>query len=356
MRKWAPRLALLAVSLLLCEAALQCGFRLIRHYWLFGMEPGSPEGMFVSHPYLVMTPKRGAVRRNGSITISHSASGWRGPDLLNPKRRKRIVVLGGSSTYCTGVDDADTFPAQLQRQLGDNYEVINLGVPGYSSVEHLIQTALWFSEIQPDIAIYYMGWNDARNMHLRGLKADYSDFQGPSQLDNLGQQRSWWAQHFALVRLGVTVTRLVRDAILRTPAYQKRYPNVPIAPTETAWTPRVEDRPLQLYRRNVNELVHLCKGQGVTPLFVPQLVNPAALTHETSYGWLPFVRDKDLPALVDAYNRAMLDVAQADGVSVVTEVRPEAFQPGDFLDYGHFSPSGTRKMAVILEKQIRNLH
>ena len=89
---------------------------------------------------------------------------------------------------------------------------------------------------------------------------------------------------------------------------------------------------------------------------MPQLANRAALTNDTAYGWLPFVRDKDLPALLDAYSRALIEVAQSNGVSAVTQVRQDEFQPSDFIDNAHFSPSGCQKMAVILEKQIRNLH
>src|SRR3989442_2926521 len=99
MGRLTPRLALLAVTLLFCETSLQVGYRLVRHRWLFSTEPDDPGGMFVPHPYLVATPKPYAVRRNGNITISHNASGWRGRDLLQPKTRTRIVVLGASSTY-----------------------------------------------------------------------------------------------------------------------------------------------------------------------------------------------------------------------------------------------------------------
>ena len=33
----------------------------------------------------------------------------------------------------------------------------------------MIQTALLFSDVQPDIAVYYLGWNDARVQHVKAL-------------------------------------------------------------------------------------------------------------------------------------------------------------------------------------------
>jgi len=50
----------------------------------------------------------------------------------------RIVCLGDSTTFGTGSNDDETYPAQLQNILrrrypGRNVEVINAGIPGYSS-------------------------------------------------------------------------------------------------------------------------------------------------------------------------------------------------------------------------------
>jgi hypothetical protein len=45
----------------------------------------------------------------------------------------------------------------LEKELGPGYEVINLGVPGYSTVENLIQTALILPSLNPDVAIFLCG-------------------------------------------------------------------------------------------------------------------------------------------------------------------------------------------------------
>src|SRR5207248_966092 len=101
------------------------------------------------------------------------------PEVSRAKPRLRMVTLGGSSTYCTLVSDDETWPHYLGKHR--SCEVINLGLPGYTSLENLIQANLWFSELKPDIAVLYGGWNDLRNAHVLGLKPDYSDFHGPSQ-------------------------------------------------------------------------------------------------------------------------------------------------------------------------------
>ena len=78
----------------------------------------------------------------------------------------RIAILGGSTTYDTGVrDDAETFPARLQELLNAGatappYRVINAGVPGYTSWESLIHLQLRILELEPDIVIVHHATND----------------------------------------------------------------------------------------------------------------------------------------------------------------------------------------------------
>ena len=85
--------------------------------------------------------------------------GLRGPD-IGAKTRPRLLMLGNSCTFGWGVNDDQTFSAQLQRLLGNEYEIINGGVPGYSSY----QGRLFFEDdlikLQPDVVFIMFSWND----------------------------------------------------------------------------------------------------------------------------------------------------------------------------------------------------
>lgn len=59
----------------------------------------------------------------------------------------RTICLGDSFTLGYGVDDADTFPHQLQRLAGDGHEVVNMGQGGYS----VGQCYLWLKRLGPDL-------------------------------------------------------------------------------------------------------------------------------------------------------------------------------------------------------------
>lgn len=93
---------------------------------------------------------------------------WRGrPAFPAPPGTRRVVVLGDSCVYGVGVETADTLPERLARALAERghgpagVQVLNLGVPGYSShqVARVLEWAL--EELEPVAAVFYTSaWND----------------------------------------------------------------------------------------------------------------------------------------------------------------------------------------------------
>ncbi len=97
----------------------------------------------------------------------HDALGYRGGAVQIPKPAGtfRIVALGGSTTYGTSVTAAESYPAQLQQVLRDDYgyanvEVVNAGVAGYTTFQTFVNLAYRVTELQPDLVIIYHAGND----------------------------------------------------------------------------------------------------------------------------------------------------------------------------------------------------
>ncbi len=81
-----------------------------------------------------------------------------------------IVAVGDSLTAGLGVEQQDSYPAQLQRRLeaqGLHYRVINSGVSGETSSGTLSRLN-WILSLNPDIVILETGANDG----LRGVDPD----------------------------------------------------------------------------------------------------------------------------------------------------------------------------------------
>ena len=122
----------------------------------------------------------------------------------------------------------------------------------------------------------------------------------------------------------------------------------PARPTGAAFTDDIDARALALYRRNLTNILALCKASGIRPILIPHYLNEAALTAETNYGWIPYVRDKDLPRMIESFNRVLLDVAGDNGDMALDFVHETAFDPTNFADQGHFNSRGSRKFAELV--------
>lgn len=105
---------------------------------------------------------------NLGAQVRHNALGLRGPDrpLHKPAGLHRVVVLGDSSIYGHGVAEQDTFVQLLESALKNRVpqgalEVINAGVPAYSSLQSLRQLSTLIAPMQPDIVIIANLWSDS---------------------------------------------------------------------------------------------------------------------------------------------------------------------------------------------------
>jgi len=115
-----------------------------------------------------------------------------------PENTIRIFIIGGSTTYGSGVLDDETFPHYLQTmfdnsELNFDVEVINSGIMGLiSRGESGLIKDKWIN-YEPDIFIVFDGWNDMR-AQLQGNKPVASPTlwkQRWMEICDLGKQRDF---------------------------------------------------------------------------------------------------------------------------------------------------------------------
>jgi len=112
---------------------------------------------------------------------SLNSYGFRGPDFSKSKLPNtfRIAMLGDSRTFGFGIEKQDrTFAAKLSRFLnkqrtGVHYEVLNLGVIGYSSYQGRILSTTFVRHLSPDLLIVWYGFNDMLYFHLTDREASH---------------------------------------------------------------------------------------------------------------------------------------------------------------------------------------
>ncbi|MGI9076468.1 MAG: SGNH/GDSL hydrolase family protein [Gemmatimonadaceae bacterium] len=309
------------------------------------------KGMFVEHPYLVGVPRPGTTVRKKDITISTDSLGFRGREIAWAGHDSvlRVLALGGSTTFGAMVSDEETWPVRLDAALDSmlatrvatfrSAEVINGGVPGYTSAENLIQLALVGVHLHPDVVVLFQSYNDMRNAHSPGLRTDYSNFHAVSQRGSLELDRLRWGMRSGLVRFW-------REALTRV--FGRERSGIVLAQRRSG----MDSKALDIYRANLRTFAGMCRSHGISCLFVPQVISRA---HKMNEWWLLYLEPAAVEPMLAHYNEAMQEVAAATATPFASVVTETHWNSADFTDHAHFSSTGNWKFAAMIAPHVLNL-
>ena len=133
------RFLLLGGSLLFCAAlalGTELALRLIRPGRLETAPALQPHVYSPVYGWRLRPSWHGRTRDGRTVRLNHA--GFRGAAAgEGAPGRRRVLLLGDSLTFGTGVEDSETFAAQLA-QLAPALEPLNLGVSGYGTDQELL--------------------------------------------------------------------------------------------------------------------------------------------------------------------------------------------------------------------------
>ncbi len=107
--------------------------------------------------------EEGGLTRWRRFHLRTNSLGFRGPE-VGPKAKPRVLALGGSVSMGWGVDEEDSWPALVTRDLG--IEVLNVGIPGAEPAA----LAAWCRAVGPSLDVDALAWvqrlgpEDARHL------------------------------------------------------------------------------------------------------------------------------------------------------------------------------------------------
>ncbi len=276
-------------------------------------------------------------------TPDHDALGYRGAEVEIPKPEGtfRIVAMGGSTTYGTSVHTDQSYPAQLQQVLRDQYgysnvEVVNAGVAGYTTWQTFINLALRVTQLQPDLVIIYHAGNDvlprevdpdcyAGQNPLRGL-----DPRGHISVTNANVPLSPSALYrFVAINLGwmpspADLAALFVDSAIDCGGTQEGSDiehNVEV------------NRPIY-FERNERNMIAIAREYGFKIMFASWAFRAAAPEA------LPFWQ-----TAVAEHNAITARVAQDEGALYFDYAAVAPTDPADWADYVHMSAAGNHLRA-----------
>lgn len=285
------------------------------------------------------------------VLFTINGYGLRGtlPKVPKPAGIRRVVCLGGSSTFGYTVTDGKEWPARLGELLGPSVDVVNAGRPGsttWSDFRYLRDRLL---RLEPDVVILYEGFNDmwrGIRRHMRE-QPDYGIVDERLPADegealDLGPRRPW------PVRLSF-VMRQVGDVL----EDRLEPPEVRDLPPSAKESFRFDPAIVDLYARNLRAMVRLCHARGV-----PVAVATFAGCDDPGEGpadqrlRLKYVLD-NIPALdlrtaqegLDLYREITRRVAREERATLLDAALLMPKGKALFSDTIHFTPAGELELA-----------
>jgi lysophospholipase L1-like esterase len=236
-------------------------------------------------------------------TYRINSFGLRGDEIKPKSAKLRIITLGNSCTFGWGVDYESTYAERLATLLSEGYEVINAGVPGYSSLQGRRFFEQELLELNPDIITILFAWND-HWAAANGIADNKQEFppEGILFLQNL------------LSRLHTY--RFLKKQLLSTVE----------AELDSVW-----DRPTPVYRVGLSDyhdnLIAICrtaKARGIKPILLTSPI-PSLQTY------YPPGSRSNMHRYHERYNEVVREVASAEEVGLV-DLAGEFDKFGDLWD------------------------
>lgn len=257
---------------------------------------GAPHERWINTVYVQWARSKGKKVPEDDGLLTNSL-GLRDTELATPRppHQVRVWAMGDSSVAGSGCPSAETYAQRLERTLSDPWtedaatrevEVINAGIPGYTTFQSLFQLEENLSLGLDVVMVYSM---NSDRMSTRGT-SDAVYFNG-------------WRHVIARDPLGFLATyRWLRWGLQHGPAEGR---------------PRELRVPLGAYQANLNRVVELGKERGFSVLFI---IPPTPMD-------LLQPMDPDLYTITDAASegRVAQDVAFAEKAGWSSQV-PERFR------------------------------
>lgn len=231
-----------------------------------------------------------------AFSLSTNEAGLRTPVLAPKSGRVRVLAMGDSATFGLGVDDDETWPRVLQASLGEAFEVVNAGVPGYSTFQGLRYLREAGLALEPDVVTVEFWAND------RATWASKPDTETARDLDMAARETTLLHS-----RLYVGVKRVLAR----------------LEPPPAPGRPRVA---ADEFRGNLTEIHRLCAERDVPAIFIV---------------WPSRVQVEQRQTQLSGYQKIVEDVAREAGASVVDLAPAFMEAPGDcFVDNFHANAAG----------------
>lgn len=345
--------------------------------------PYYPESVRLLYPSEAITPGVTGVSR--FTTNSYGLRG-REPD---DRASLRLLTIGGSTTADTVLDDAETWAAVLEAELGravgapETVWVGNSGIDGLNTHHHLMHAKYLLPRLPPiDFVVVHAGINDLGLwLHHEAFDPDY--LEDPDHWNGrIGEAFRWsrftppdWPV-YKRTEIWKTLSRL-KNRYLSVQAKGKGG-RVIVQDAKLEWLETERARrnergrrhlakatldtlpvALDAYRDMLVRIVEEIRAAGSEPVLVGQLVQ-ATFANDEERGrlWMGelaeggYIDEEQYPLLLAEFNAVMAEVAAREGVLYVDLASRIEATADLFYDGMHFNEQGARVVGRTIAESL----
>jgi lysophospholipase L1-like esterase len=329
----ARKLGFTLITVAVAIVILEGGARLVLALWGPGAAPlgaGWETKLYRPDPRLFWRFHPGLDVEESSdrmIDVRTNSLGLRGGEIAPRKSSGtlRILALGDSCTFGQGARTDEAYPERLRQILAGRrpdltIEVLNAGVPGYSSYQTRRQLEGEGFALEPDVVVIAVGFNDTGDARPTKRRS----FAGQLLLSDAEYARA--------------VERSNRFGVLRL-AYRLR--GTSGGGDDDAESGGPIDKPRVAageYRSNLEAMIDASRARGILPVMLVWPYRYQAAGLPSAGRW----------EAVTAYQGIARDVARARGIPLVDGVDLVRAREDYFFDSVHFNPAGYAAVAQAL--------
>ncbi|HER00220.1 MAG TPA: SGNH/GDSL hydrolase family protein [candidate division Zixibacteria bacterium] len=265
--------------------------------------------------------------------------GFRGEDFSadKPPEVIRICCIGNSCTFGWEIPEGKTYPELLELELEATYpdqdfQVLNLGVPGYTSHQGLVLLKEKVLDFEPDIITLSFGWNDIWGAG-KGITDKEQEILSPFVVwlqNTLAYLETYKLMKYLILEL--TEEKGLESFNIRNPQY------------------RVSQ---QDYMYNLSQIERIAAEDGIIPIF---LTSPAPDTR-VYFGPQAESQLENLFRIHEEYNQVIRSLRDREQFWVVPLATYFKNQSGFFdprlEDYIHYNVKGHEYVASIIAQFLR---
>jgi lysophospholipase L1-like esterase len=298
-------------------------------------------------------------------TIFHSKNslGFRGKEPPKDwKKATTMITIGGSTTECYYLSDAQTWQAEINRRLSPtlpNFWINNAGLDGHSTFGHEVLMRDYIVKLKPDYVLFLVGINDVAT-------ADFESFDRLAMKKINTQSVSGFVKSLAnyseTIGLAFNFYRFYvayKQGLIHSNIEIDKLKMVEIAEAKRSeMLQKHKTEFIENYKNRLNNLVKICKDNDIQPILItqPQIIGDTIdATTGTDLSQIEYqdINGSTGWAILELYNDATRQVAKSQNIQLIDLAKKLPKNSQYFYDFTHYTNEGAAKVGEIISAELR---